>query len=66
MLKKYRLEAGDISHDDAPMKVTGGWIYSPTDGVHSKSTKRAKIRNRYNQAPHLTRVTNGKVKASHN
>ena len=26
--------------------------------------KRAKIRNRYNQAPHLTKDTNGKVTAS--
>ena len=26
--------------------------------------KRAQIRNRYNQAPHLTKDTNGKVKTS--
>ena len=26
---------------------------------------RAKIRNRYNQAPHLTKDTNGKVTTSH-
>ena len=29
-----------------------------------KVRKRAKIRNRYNQAPHLTQVTNGKVTTS--
>ena len=30
----------------------------------SKVRKRAKIRNRYNQAPHLTQDTNGKVTTS--
>ena len=30
----------------------------------AKVRKRAKIRNRYNQAPHLTQVTNGKVRTS--
>ena len=34
---------------------------SPT---HVKVRKRAKIRNRYNQAPHLTKDTNGKVTTS--
>ena len=29
-----------------------------------KVRKRAKIRNRYNQAPHLTKDTNGKVTTS--
>ena len=29
-----------------------------------KTRKRAKIRNRYNQAPHLTQGTNGKVTTS--
>ena len=29
-----------------------------------KVRKRAKIRNRYNQAPHLTQDTNGRVKTS--
>ena len=32
--------------------------------VSFKVRKRAKIRNRYNQAPHLTQDTNGKVTAS--
>ena len=31
---------------------------------HIKVKKRAKIRNRYNQAPHLTQDTNGKVTTS--
>ena len=31
---------------------------------HIKVRKRAKIRNQYNQAPHLTRDTNGKVTTS--
>ena len=31
---------------------------------NSKVRKRAKIRNRYNQAPHLTQDTNGKVTTS--
>ena len=31
---------------------------------HVKSRKRANIRNRYNQAPHLTQDTNGKVTTS--
>ena len=35
-----------------------------TDGQILKVRKRAKIRNRYNQAPHLTQDTNGKVTAS--
>ena len=30
-----------------------------------KVSKDAKIRNRYNQVPHLTQATNGKVKNSH-
>ena len=30
----------------------------------NKSKNRAKIRNRYNQAPHLTQGTNGKVETS--
>ena len=36
-------------------------------GVYNKKfevRKRAKIRNRYNQAPHLTKDTNGKVTTS--
>ena len=32
---------------------------------HIKAIKRVKIRNRYNQAPHLTQDTNGKVTTSH-
>ena len=31
----------------------------------TKVRKRAKIRNRYNQAPHLTQENNGKVTTSH-
>ena len=31
---------------------------------HMKGRMRAKIRNRYNQAPHLTQDTNGKVTTS--
>ena len=40
-------------------KVHGTWI----DGYDSqnKVSKGAKIRNRYNQVPHLTQDTNGKV-----
>ena len=33
----------------------------PKVAVHRKSNKVAKIRNRYNQVPHLTQDTNGKV-----
>ena len=33
-------------------------------GLNAQSKKRAKIRNRYNQAPHLTQDTNGKVSTS--
>ena len=32
--------------------------------IHIKERKMAKIRNRYNQAPHLTQDTNGKVTTS--
>ena len=32
--------------------------------LHNKVRKREKIRNRYNQAPHLTQDTNGKVTTS--
>ena len=32
--------------------------------IDDKVRKRANIRNRYNQAPHLTKDTNGKVKDS--
>ena len=32
--------------------------------INRKLIKRAKIRNRYNQAPHLTQDTNGKVTTS--
>ena len=32
--------------------------------INNKVRKRAKIRNRYNQAPHLTQDTNGKVTTS--
>ena len=40
----------------------GGAIYGiRLSGSRIKVRKRAKIRNRYNQAPHLTQDTNGKV-----
>ena len=32
-----------------------------SSAVHSKVSKGAKIRNRYNQVPHVTQDTNGKV-----
>ena len=37
---------------------------SPLKSFVKKVRKRAKIRNRYNQAPHLTQDTNGKVTTS--
>ena len=37
-------------------------IHSPVLPI--KTRKRAKIRNQYNQAPHLTQDTNGKVTTS--
>ena len=38
-------------------------LYFDTDSIiyHHKVSKGAKIRNRYNQVPHLTQDTNGKV-----
>ena len=36
-------------------------LYSHEDNPDSKVSKGAKIRNRYNQVPHLTQDTNGKV-----
>ena len=38
---------------------------SPTRSKLKKVRERVKIRNRYNQAPHLTQNTNGKVTTSH-
>ena len=38
-----------------------GPIYHDLDHNVSKVSKSAKIRNRYNQVPHLTQDTNGKV-----
>ena len=35
------------------------WVF--VDGDYTKASKGAKIRNRYNQVPHLTQDTNGKV-----
>ena len=50
------------------MKVWGDFLGPPrsTDktSLIIKVRKRAKIRNRYNQAPHLTQDTNGKVTTS--
>ena len=37
---------------------------TPESHVQNKVRKREKIRNRYNQAPHLTQETNGKVTTS--
>ena len=42
-------------------QITEDDKYRPTPAPISKERKRAKIRNRYNQASHLTRETNGKV-----
>ena len=39
-------------------------IVSDSMEFTSKVRKRAKIRNRYNEAPHLTQDTNGKVTTS--
>ena len=38
---------------------------SRSTGISKISKKRAKISNRYNQAPHLTQDTNGKVTISY-
>ena len=38
--------------------------YGTSSGAEAKVRKTAKIRNRYNQAPHLTQDTNGKVTRS--
>ena len=40
---------------------TSAWLLSKRDNM---KVKRTKIRNRYNQAPHLTQDTNGKVTTS--
>ena len=56
----------------APKKYvkTGGqenFIFHPKNFVNlEKVSKVAKIRNRYNQVPHLTQDTNGKVTNSQN
>ena len=36
----------------------------PSGGKIVRVRQRAKVRNRYNQAPHVTQDTNGKVKTS--
>ena len=43
--------------------VLGGYgcFNGPHDGYANRVSKVAKIRNRYNQVPHLTQDTNGKV-----
>ena len=40
------------------------WNFETITGSLMKVSKGAKIRNRYNQAPHLTQDTNGKVTTS--
>ena len=40
------------------------WLFVQTCSKLEKVRKRAKIKNRYNQAPHLTQDTNGKVTTS--
>ena len=39
----------------------GAGVFFPGQEEHVKVSKVAKIRNRYNQVPHLTQDTNGKV-----
>ena len=38
-----------------------GYVLSALISMYIKGSKGAKIRNRYNQVPHLTQDTNGKV-----
>ena len=45
------------------LKVQKSWLKRPYD-KQNIVRKRAKIRNRYNQAPYLTQDTNGKVTTS--
>ena len=63
-----RAKMGDIKHASAsihciPCKRTFGFSMSMFDTLFrmAKVSKVAKIRNRYNQVPHLTQDTNGKV-----
>ena len=56
---KFSIEAYDSMASIDTMRMDGR-IYA---GDH-KVRKRAKIRNRYNQAPHLTQDTKGKVTTS--
>ena len=51
-------------HRNPTMGATKQSINNRTDSVVVKVRKRAKIRNRYNQAPHLTQDTKGKVTTS--
>ena len=39
------------------MRFQSPQVYDPTDGQVMKVSKEAKIRNRYNQVPHLTQDT---------
>ena len=46
-----------LDGQDKPQKI----FYEPKQKANNKSNKVAKIRNRYNQVPHLTQDTHGKV-----
>ena len=46
-------------NEDLNKLITG--MGTTMDPFEMKVSKGAKIRNRYNQVPHLTQVTNGKV-----
>ena len=45
----------------APSFLIGSWLFLQVTRTTIKVSKGAKIRNRYNQVPHLTQDTNGKV-----
>ena len=53
--KTFMSEMGDLLHDFRKKQ------YDQTAQCVVKVSKGAKIRNRYNQVPHLTQDTNGKV-----
>ena len=52
----FVFQKGTVDEDMAPASVV-----TFTKGSYLKVSKGAKIRNRYNQVPHLTQDTNGKV-----
>ena len=51
-----------IAEVELSASITPAYLLSEIDNM--KVGKRAKIKNRYNQAPHLTQDTNGKVTTS--